>query len=74
MDAAQVGWAVSLVVAAILLPVGVIRAIAYRSGEADHTAGMRFVARLAVTVGTLALAVFVGLTVWFLASGGRPSG
>lgn len=74
MDAAQVGWVVSLVVAVVLLPVGGIRAIAYHSGEADHTRGMRFVARLALGLGTLALAVLVALTLWFLAADRRPFG
>ncbi|WP_313404499.1 hypothetical protein [Aeromicrobium sp.] len=36
-----------------LLPMGVIRMLAYRSEEVDHTPGMRNVAILALTLGCL---------------------
>ena len=65
-------WAVSGICAFLLLPVGAIRMIAYRSGEVDHTPALRSVARLALGIGGAALLVFAGLTGWFLATGTRP--
>jgi hypothetical protein len=65
-------WAVSLIVALGLLPVGLLRMVAYRSGEVDHTPPLRFVARLALGVGAAALLVFVATTAWYLATGTRP--
>ena len=72
MTAAQVAWVVSLVVAGAMLPVGVIRLVVYRSGQVDHTRGMRNVALFAVGTGIVAGAVFVALTVWFVTRGQRP--
>lgn len=65
-------WAASGICAFLLLPVGAIRMVAYRSGEVDHTTALRSVALLALGLGTAALAVFAALTVWFLATGSRP--
>ena len=72
MSIAQALWAVSGIVAALLLPVGAFRWVAYRSGEADHTPGLRGVALMALGLGALGLVAFLGLTVWFLAGGRRP--
>ena len=44
MDALSFAWSLALIVTAVTLPVGIIRAIAYRSGEIDHTPTMRTVA------------------------------
>ncbi|GAA4686867.1 hypothetical protein [Nocardioides nanhaiensis] len=49
---------------AVTLPVGAWRLLAYRSGQVDHTPGMRNVAYLALTlagVGLVGLAVCVVL-------------
>lgn len=72
MSVAGVVWAVSLIAALGLLPVGLLRLVAYRSGGVDHTAGLHLVARLALVVGGLALLVFVAVTVWLLVTGHRP--
>jgi hypothetical protein len=72
MSRAQLVWAVSGICALLLLPVGAIRLIAYRSGEVDHSPALRSVALLALGLGGAGLAVFVVLTAWFLATGRRP--
>jgi O-antigen/teichoic acid export membrane protein len=65
-------WSVSGMVALLLVPVGLIRMVAYRSGEVDHTRGLRSVAVLALGLGGAALLVFAVTTVWFLVSGDSP--
>ncbi len=65
-------WAVCGIVAVLLLPVGAFRMLAYLSGEADHTPTMRTVARMALVVGGVAFAGFLGLTAWLVATGRRP--
>jgi len=45
--------AATLVVTVWLLPVGVIRMLAYRSGEVDHTPGMRNLAIVALALGAV---------------------
>jgi hypothetical protein len=72
MSAAQLVWAVSGIFAFLLLPVGAFRMLAYLSGEFDHTRGLRSVALLALGIGGAGLVVFLGLTIWFLASGRQP--
>jgi hypothetical protein len=72
VDAASTLWLASAIAAFLLLPVGGVRMLAYRSGGPDHTPGMRGVALLALGLGTAALVVFAGLTVWFLVAGQRP--
>ena len=72
MSPAQVVWAVSLIVAVTMLPVGVVRMVIYRSGDTDHTRGLRNVALFAVGTGLVALVVCIAMTVWFVASGQRP--
>lgn len=62
MDLVQAGWMASLVSAGWLLPVGAIRMLAYRTGEVDHTPGMRFVAVLALSLGAVAVVVFLVLS------------
>lgn len=63
MDALQTAWGVSFVAAGWLLVVGAIRMIAYRSGEVDHTPGMRGVALFTLAGGAVAAVVFVVLTI-----------
>lgn len=72
MTAAALVWAVAGITAVLLLPVGAFRMLAYRSGETDHTPTLRAVAVMALGIGGVAALVFVGLTVWFLASGEQP--
>lgn len=66
-------WLGSAIAALMLLPVGLIRLIAYRSGQVDHTPTMRTVVVVVLGLGTLAALVFVALSLWFLVSGERPS-
>lgn len=70
MDTAHLVWGGSGIAAFLLLPVGAIRMVAYRSRQVDHTPTMRRVAHLALGLGGLALAVFVASTVWLLLAGG----
>lgn len=74
MSAAALLWAVSGITALLLLPVGAFRMLAYRSGETDHTPTLRAVAVMALGVGGVAALLFIGLTVWFLATGEQPWG
>jgi hypothetical protein len=67
MTVLYAAWAASLLVAAWSLIVGGIRLVAYRSGSADHTPGMRNVMRFALVVGAAAMLCFVVLTVAILA-------
>jgi hypothetical protein len=72
MSTMTVVWLGSAIAAFMLLPVGAIRLLAYRSGSVDHTPTMRAVALLALGLGTVALVLFAGLSVWLLVAGERP--
>jgi hypothetical protein len=72
MSGVALVWATGGIVALLLLPVGSLRMLAYRSGEVDHTPQLRFVARLALGIGSAGLVVFLALSVWFLVTGERP--
>ena len=72
MSTAQLVWAVSGICAFMLLPVGAVRLLAYRSRQVDHTPPLRAVALLAVGLGTAALAVFLVLGAWLLLTGRGP--
>lgn len=63
MDLQHAAWAVSLVAAGWFLPVGAWRMLAHRSGQVDHTPGMRMVAVLALGLGIVAVVSFLVLTV-----------
>lgn len=63
MGSLQVAWAVSLVATGWFLAIGTIRMLAYRSGEVDHTPGMRFVAALTLALGGIAAAALIILTI-----------
>ena len=69
MGTVETAWAISGVVAFLLLPVGAVRLVAYRSGEVDHTRALRSVAIVALSLGALALVVFLAMTIWLLATG-----
>lgn len=72
MGSVSILWAASGIAAFMLLPVGAIRLLAYRSGDVDHTPTMHMVALLALGLGTGALAVFLALSAWLLATGESP--
>jgi hypothetical protein len=72
MSTTQVLWAVAGIVAFLLLPVGAIRMIAYRSQEIDHTPTLRNVAVFALALGGSAFVLFIVLSIWFVATGQRP--
>jgi len=72
MGPVSILWAASGIAAFMLLPVGAIRLLAYRAGDVDHTPAMRTVALLALGLGTVALAAFLLLSTWLLATGERP--
>jgi len=59
----EIAWGVSIVVAGWFLPIGMIRMIAYRSGQVDHTRGMGRLAAVTLGTGVLAALVAVALTV-----------
>jgi hypothetical protein len=60
MDALQVVWGASLVVTLVALPMGLVRMLAYRSREVDHTRTMLVAAWVALGLG---LAGLLGLAV-----------
>lgn len=53
--------AATLVVTVWLLPVGVIRMLAYRSGEVDHTPGMRNLAIATLVLGGISAVACLAL-------------
>ncbi|HET7388882.1 MAG TPA: hypothetical protein VFJ19_19690 [Nocardioidaceae bacterium] len=61
MYAFQVGWAVSLVVTVLALPVGLVRLIAFAAGV-EQTLTLRVAAMFAVTVGAAGLLGLIGFT------------
>lgn len=63
MDGLQFGWLASVVAMGWFLPIGVIRLLAHRSGQVDHTPGMRNVAVLALTLGAVATVCMIVLTI-----------
>ncbi len=66
MDALTFAWGVALIVTAGALPPGIIRTVAYRSGEIDHTPAMRTVAIVAMTIGLTGLVCLVALSIAIL--------
>ena len=63
MDLVTFAWLVSLIAAAWLMPLGIIRVLGYHAGDTDRTPGMRPLARLTVALAVAATAVFFALTV-----------
>ncbi|HSE55318.1 MAG TPA: hypothetical protein VLB03_06265 [Nocardioidaceae bacterium] len=72
MGVLELVWAIAGICALLLLPVGAMRMVAYRSGEVDHTSALRTVAVMALGIGGAAFVVFLVLSVWFLLTGDRP--
>lgn len=67
MDTLEIALGLSLIATGWLLPIGVIRMLAYFSGQVDHTIGMRnlavgvFAGGVVAAVTTVALAVAVAI-------------
>jgi len=60
MDGLAFAWMIALIVTLGALPAGIVRMLAYRSGQIDHTPTMRIAAGFALALG---LAGAVGLVV-----------
>lgn len=60
-------WMVALAATMWLVPYTVVRVVAYRSGEVDHTPGMRKVATFSAVLAVVAVGSLVVLTVLLLA-------
>lgn len=63
MNGLQFAWVASVVAMGWFLPIGAIRMLAYRSGQVDHSLGMRNVAVLALALGGVATVCMIVLTV-----------
>jgi len=61
--------AATLIATVWLLPMGVVRMLAYRSGEVDHTPGMRNIAWLALGLGAVSALACVILTLTLVVRG-----
>ncbi|WP_203335728.1 hypothetical protein [Nocardioides limicola] len=72
MQTLLMAWGVSLVATGWLLPLGVIRVLAYRSGEVTRPSGMGALAGVTLALGILAAATFLILTVLLVIAGERP--
>lgn len=68
MTAFEWAWGMSFISALWLIPIGIIRMVAWRSGEIDHTRGMLRMAWFVLGTGLAALAVFVTLSLFALAA------
>jgi hypothetical protein len=60
MDTLEVLWGASLIIMITALPMGLVRLVAYRSGETDHTQTMLIALLVALGTGLLGL---VGLVI-----------
>ncbi|HEY0949878.1 hypothetical protein [Nocardioides sp.] len=63
MSSLEIAWGVALIVTLGALPAGIVRTVAYRSGEIDHTRTMRIAATVALTLGLAGLVALVALSV-----------
>lgn len=61
MSTLEIAWGIALIVTLGALPVGILRTVAYRSGEIDHTRTMRIAATVALTLGLIGLIGLVAL-------------
>jgi hypothetical protein len=55
MDTLEVLWGASLIIMLTALPMGLVRLLAYRSGERDHTRTMFIALLVALGTGLLGL-------------------
>ena len=69
MDPLVYAWAVALIVTVGALPVGLLRMVAYRSEQIDHTPTMRTAALFALGLGLVGLSVLLVLSGVLLAGG-----
>ncbi len=63
MGTLEIVWGISVIVTFWFLPIGVIRMIAYASGQVDHTPGMRGLALATLGTGVVAAVAMVALTI-----------
>jgi hypothetical protein len=59
----QIAWGIALIVVLGALPMGLLRAVAYRSGEVDHTRTMLIAATVALGLGLAGLVCLLVLSV-----------
>lgn len=62
MTTLQAAWGAALIASMWFVPVATIRVLAYRSGEVDHTKGMRTVAIIAAVGAVISVGALVVLT------------
>jgi hypothetical protein len=62
MDGLTFAWVIALIVTLGALPSGIVRTLAYRSGQIDHTSAMRTAAAFALALGLLGVACLVTLS------------
>lgn len=67
MDTLTAAWSLSLVCSMVSVPMALVRAYAYLSGERDHTPTMRTAMIVAVAIAGVAVAAFLVTTVALLA-------
>lgn len=66
MDPLRIAWGISFLAAMWFTLLGVFRLIVYRSGETDHTPGMRNVALIILGIGIVSFVVFGVISVLVL--------
>jgi hypothetical protein len=66
MTTLQAAWGAALIASLWFVPVATIRVLAYRSGEVDHTKGMRTVAVIATVGAVVSVGALVVLTLMAL--------
>jgi len=62
MTTLQAAWGAALIASLWFVPVATIRVLAYRSGEVDHTQGMRAVAIVATVCAAISVGALVVIT------------
>jgi hypothetical protein len=67
MGGLELAWGVSVIVTVVALPMGVVRMLAYRSHEIDHTPTMQVAAWFALGLGLLGLTGLAVTSVLLLA-------
>jgi hypothetical protein len=67
VDQIELYWGLSLIVTLTALPMGLVRMVAYRSGERDHTQTMFIAMWVALGLGLLGLAGLLVTSVLLLA-------
>lgn len=70
MDPLVYFWAITLLAALWLVPYTMVRTLAYRSGQIDHTPTMKKVAIFSVTLTAIDVFALAVLSILILARGG----